>query len=135
MREIFVDTGAWVALMVQDDTYHQEAQRVYREVLQPHSRLVTTNLVIAETYILLRKAAGHAPAVAFLEMIAASPRIERIFATAEHEAEAVTLLKKYRDQDFSLTDAVSFVVMKHRKIKRALAFDQHFRVAGFELVP
>lgn len=134
MREIFVDTGAWVALTVQDDLHHQEARRIYPGLLTTYRKLVTTNLVVAETYVLLRKAAGHAPAVAFLDTLVASPRIERVFATEEQETEAIALLKKYRDQDFSLTDAISFVVMKRRKITEAFAFDQHFRIAGFQLV-
>lgn len=135
MRAIFVDTGAWAALTAEDDAHHEEARHIYPSLLQGYRKLVTTNLVVAETYILLRKAAGHAPAVAFLEMLAASPRIEKIFSTAEYEVEAAALLKKYQDQDFSLTDAVSFAVMKQRKIQEAFAFDQHFRVAGFQLVP
>jgi uncharacterized protein len=33
--------------------------------------------------------------------------------------------KQHQDKTFSLTDCISFVVMKERKIKSALSFDKH----------
>ena len=45
------------------------------------------------------------------------------------------MFKLHRDKRYSLTDCVSFVLMKQRKITGALAFDQHFRQAGFVLLP
>lgn len=100
---IFVDTGAWVAIAVEDDAHHDEASHVYPELLRKH-QLVTTNLVVAETYILLRRAAGHTAAISFLERIEASPRIRRVTSTPEMEAKAEEILKHYQDQDFSYTD-------------------------------
>ncbi|MGY4707287.1 type II toxin-antitoxin system VapC family toxin [Candidatus Bipolaricaulota sp. J31] len=133
--EIFVDTGAWIALAVEDDAHHREAVRVYPELLKRRCRLLTTNLVVAETYILLRRAAGHGAAISFLEMIEASPRIRKIYSTPEFEEKAFQILKRFSDQDFSFTDAVSFAVMRKEGIEEAFAFDRHFRVMGFRLIP
>jgi predicted nucleic acid-binding protein len=96
---------------------------------------VTTNLVIAESYIILRLELGHGPALAFLDHIKASPRIVRVYSTPELEAEAEETLRRYEDQDFSFTDAVSFAVMRARDITTAFAFDAHFATAGFANVP
>ncbi|MBI1743479.1 type II toxin-antitoxin system VapC family toxin [Candidatus Acetothermia bacterium] len=133
-RELFVDTGAWLALTAEDDAFHEDARQIYPNLLRRYRRLITTNLVVAETYILLRRAAGHAPAVSFLEMLERSPRIEKVYSTARDEIEAYRLLKKYDDQDFSFADAVSFVIMRRRKIQEVFAFDQHFHTAGYRLV-
>lgn len=35
------------------------------------------------------------------------------------------------DKDWSLTDCISFVVMKDRRLERALTADVHFVQAGF----
>jgi predicted nucleic acid-binding protein len=43
-------------------------------------------------------------------------------------------LRPYDDQAFSLTDAVSFEVMRRGRIRRALALDRHFATAGFEIL-
>jgi len=133
--KLFVDTGAWVALTVEDDAHHKKARQAYPIELRKRRKLITTNFVIAETYTLLRRAAGQPVAVAFLEMLAASPRVEKVFSTAIYEEEAYRLLKQYEDQDFSFVDAVSFAVMKQQNVQDAFAFDKHFQTAGFILVP
>jgi predicted nucleic acid-binding protein len=44
-------------------------------------------------------------------------------------------LRPYRDVGFSLTDAVSFEVMRAAGVSRAFTFDRHFEVAGFSREP
>ncbi|MBI4744084.1 MAG: PIN domain-containing protein [Actinobacteria bacterium] len=133
-QEVFVDTGAWLALMITDDTHHIRAKKIYSVLFKNYQKAITTNLVLAETYIALRRTAGHQTAISFLGKMQASPRVEKIYSTNEIEEKAFDILKKYVDQDFSFTDAVSFCLMKQRKIKKAFAFDNHFIVAGFSLV-
>ena len=43
-------------------------------------------------------------------------------------------LDRFADQAFSLTDAVSFELMKRERIAVAFAFDRHFEAAGFGLL-
>ncbi len=43
-------------------------------------------------------------------------------------------LERFRDQHFTLTDAVSFEVMQRRGIGVAFAYDRHFEIAGFRLL-
>lgn len=132
-RVVFVDTGAWVALADADDEYHARAASLYPDLLRRHL-LVTHNLVIAETYILIRRALGHSEAFLFLEKISSSPRIQKVYSDQTLEAEAESILGKYKDQDFSYTDAVSFALMAQMQIRQAFAFDHHFSTAGFERI-
>jgi uncharacterized protein len=131
---VFVDTGAWFALSDKSDQHHSEAVDIYPELVRK-CRLLTTNLVVAETYILIRKSMGHTPAVIFLESIAASPRITKVYSNSVSENAAEDILRKYQDQDFSYTDAVSFAMMNQHKITTAFSFDQHFATAGFIMLP
>jgi len=135
VKELFVDTGAWVALADQDDKYHERAARGYADLLKRYRRLITTNLVVAEAYIILHKALGHAAAITFLESVRSSPRIEKVQSTEELEMEAEDILRRYSDQNFSYTDAVSFALMHQRDIDTAFAFDKHFAITGFSMVP
>lgn len=48
--------------------------------------------------------------------------------------QAKNLLFKYRDQDLSLTDAGSAVLMRMNGIEQVAGFDRHFSVLGFELL-
>lgn len=134
-ENIFVDSSAWIALADKDDSHHKEAASSYPTIFKNHKTLVTNNLVIAETYIVLLKELGHKAALEFLERVKASPRITKIYSNESIEAEAEEVLEKYVDQDFSYADAVSFVIMKREKIRKAFCFDKHFVTAGFINVP
>ena len=48
-----------------------------------------------------------------------SPRVLKIYSDEEIESDAMQMLTKYIDQNFSYTDAVSFVIMKRNKIRKA----------------
>ena len=134
-KSLFVDTGAWYALADESDQHHGQAVDIYPELLSSHRHLTTTNLVIGETYILIRRAMGHREAITFLENIGASPRVVKVFSDRILEERAEDILRKYQDQNFSYTDAVSFAVMEHYALEKAFSFDQHFVIAGFTLIP
>lgn len=134
MREVFVDTSAWVALTLEDERHHKSASSIYPELLQSSS-LITTNFILAEVYILLRRSLGTKLSLAFLHFIHSSPRVEVVRVDEVLEREGERILGQYSDQDFSYTDAVSFALMGKRNIAEAFAFDRHFLIAGFALVP
>ena len=129
----FVDTSAWYALADRSDQHHNEAVEIYPKLLSGNLPLKTTNLIIAETYILIRRGIGYQAAITFLENIASSPRVVKIYSDSIPEEAAESILRQ--NQDFSITDAVSFVVMKQYGITEAFSFDKHFVTAGFTLIP
>lgn len=133
-KKLFVDTGAWFALADKSDQYHNQAIEIYGDLLRDY-RLLTTNLVISETYTLMRRALGHQAAIRFVDNIEASPRVIKIYSDSTHEEQAIDILRQYHDQDFSYTDSVSFAVMKQYGAVKAFAFDRHFITAGFTLIP
>jgi uncharacterized protein len=133
--KIFVDTGAWFALADHSDGYHSKTVTIFPRLLNEFHRLITSNLVVAESYSLIRRALGHQAAITFLEKIEASPRIIKIYSDPPLEVMAGEILRKYSDQNFTYADAVSFALMKQQGIQEAFAFDRHFTVAGFKLIP
>jgi len=84
---------------------------------------------------LIRSGIGYQTAIAFLENIASSPQVVKIYSDSMLEEAAESILRQYQDQDFSYTDAVSFAVMKQNGITEAFSFDKHFVTAGFTLIP
>jgi hypothetical protein len=132
---IFVDTGACYALADRTDQHHARAIKKYPALLKQYSQLTTTNLVVAESYILIRRALGYQPAISFLNNLSSSPRITKIYSDTTLEIKAVKILEKFQDQDISYTDAVSFAAMRELKIVKAFAFDSHFSTAGFVTIP
>ena len=133
--EIFVDAGVWLALANTRDQHHGAAVTIYPSIRQRWGLLVTTNLVVAEAYISIRRRVNHAAAVQFLARIHAAPNLVLVRSTEALEINAEATLRRYADQDFSYADAVSFVVMHERNISHSFTFDNHFATAGFTLVP
>ena len=54
--------------------------------------------------------------------------------TEADEEAALDLIARYRDKDFSLTDATSFVVMERLSLQHVLSFDSDFRQYGWTLL-
>jgi len=129
--EFFVDTSAWYPLLVRKHGDHARLAASLRSLIARGRRLVTTNLVVAETHALVMRRAGTAPALAFLRAVGEPPNLV-VRSSEEIERLAVRdWLERYDDQNLSLTDAVSFTVMSERRIREALTLDHHFVAAGF----
>lgn len=135
MNEIFVDSGAWLALADRRDRYHETAVATYPQLLGQVPHLVTTNLVIAETYNLVRRRLGYEPGISFLRSLRQTSRLIRVYSDEHLEMAAEEILHQFSDQTFSFVDAVSFSVMQQRGLDHAFAFDHHFQVMGFTLLP
>ncbi len=134
-EKLFVDTSAWIAVVNNRDQYHLAAGDFYKDCFNHYRSLISSNLVLAETYIILRMDCGSETALNWWDKLAASLRIEIIYADSDITGEAITLLKQYRDQRISLTDAVSFRIMERHTIREAFTFDSHFSTAGFIKLP
>ena len=133
--ELFVDTSAWYPIANAGHPDHDLLAAALRQAVEAGRRIVTTNLVVAETQVLLLRRVGRGPALRFVEEVRREPMVVEQ-STAEMEARAVQhWLGWFQDQAFSFTDAVSFAVMERRGIRDALALDRHFAAAGFERVP
>lgn len=129
--EFFVDTSAWYPLVVARHPDHARLGSALRALIRNHCRVVTTNLVVAETHALLLRRVGRATALTFIQTVAEPPNVV-VRSSRELEVAAERdWLARYVDQDFSFADAVSFAVMTERGIREALTLDHHFVVAGF----
>ena len=98
--------------------------------------MVTSNLVVGETWTFLRRRSGHSRAVAWLDRLLETSAIfvERIDDALE--SEAWVWLRHHDERAYSLVDATSFALMRKLRITEALAFDGDFASAGFvELRP
>ncbi|MGH7548560.1 MAG: type II toxin-antitoxin system VapC family toxin [Gemmatimonadales bacterium] len=138
--ELFIDSSAWLPYVYPgraeaERALHRLVLATIGHLLRTGARVVTSNLVVAETHQLLLLRDRRATALQFLHAVL-GPGLEVVWSTADLERRALReWIEPFDDQDFSLTDAVSFTVMRDRGIRQALALDRHFAIAGFELLP
>lgn len=116
------------------DGRHHDAGALLRQYAE--RVLVTSNQVRGETWTYLRRRAGHVAAVAFLDALESSPRIQIIPAEGSHERAALRWLRQHDEREYSFVDATSFALMRAHRLRDAFAFDSDFTAAGFiELRP
>jgi len=132
MRRVFVDTGAWYALVDRNDPDHPAARRFFEANRLP---FVTTNFVFDEAVTLLRSRLGWSVACEFGRGLMESRLASIVHVTGEDEAAAWSTFQKFRDKEFSYTDCTSFAVMERMKLKTAFAFDRHFAAMEFQVEP
>ena len=136
MKKVFLDTSGWFAALSPREASHEAALAAYGEWIEGGTVLVTTNLVVAEMQILLMRFRGPPEGLRFIDSLYQDATHHVMFVDRDLERSAVdTWLRRFRNKAISLTDAVSFQVMRDRRIRQVLALDEHFEIAGFELVP
>lgn len=131
---IFVDTSFWVAARMRRDAHHEDALRLLAR--ERDERLVTSNQVRGETWTFLRRRSGHMSAVAFLDMLGATARVDVVTVEPDVEERALRWLRQHDEREYSFVDATSFALMRSLRLRNAFAFDGDFAAAGFtELRP
>ena len=93
---------------------------------------LTHNYVIAE-FVALAQARGlpREAVLAFVADIQSSPLVEVVYVDETLHRGALTFLQERLDKNWSLCDAVSFLLMKRYGFLEALTTDGHFEQADF----
>jgi predicted nucleic acid-binding protein len=120
---LFVDTSAWYAAADSGDRSNARA----RVVLSTGERLVTTDHVLVETWMLVRHRLGKKAAERFWEGLRGGAAAIEVVSPGDLEA-AWAIGERFADQDFSIVDRTSFAVMERLGIHRAASFDDDFLV-------
>ena len=132
MKRIFVDTGAWYALVDKKDPDHLKAKEFYNNNSTP---FITTNFIFDEIITLLMSRLGWDVSRKFGGRLKKSSLASIIAVTDVDEDKAWELFLKYEDAGFSYTDCTSFSVMERLRIDTAFTFDVHFKTMKFTAVP
>jgi predicted nucleic acid-binding protein len=128
--EAYVDTSALIAFSDRSDTHHPAFLRLFAE---PPS-LLTTTLVVAEGHAWFLRRYDRTRALQFLAMVEdMSPLTVASVGPKEQEA-AAAILRRFSDQDLTITDAVGLHIMRARRIRLCWSTDFHLGITGVPLV-
>jgi predicted nucleic acid-binding protein len=131
--KLLADTGALLALFNPQDQHHRQARQFVEQARSV--RFVLTELIISETVTRLRARLGAARAADVGAALLHSRRYEAIFVDARLVEAGLAELRRFADKRLSLTDAVSFAVIRTLALDGAFAFDRDFRDCGFAMHP
>lgn len=117
---IIADTGFWLALADEKDTYHQTANQAFQSYDEP---LITTWPVMTETCYLLLDRKGVPAQVQFIRNY--SQNFFSVFdLTGEHGEAIAKLMAKYADLPMDLADASLVILAEHLGHGRIFSVDQ-----------
>ena len=106
-----MDSSAWFPALLRKHPDHPKVSAALRGAVNDHVRIVTTNLVVAETYVLLLRRDRRETALGFVRTVGEAPNIV-VRSSQELETRALTAwLEPYPDHAFRFTDAGGFSVM------------------------
>jgi hypothetical protein len=129
----FLDASFWIAYRDPQQEMHGEARRIFPETFRLRTTMITTLPVVCEIQAHFSRNRNWKRLI--LADLRNNPLI-RIEETAQQDQEqAFEILNRHVDKNYSLCDTLSFAVMRRLGLKRALAFDDHFRqFGGFEVI-
>ena len=129
MKIVFADTFFFLAILNRADPTHERAVALSRQL---RSVRVTTDWVITELADGLARIEQRERFMDLYRHIHLSPAIRVVPASRALLEEGISLYAARPDKDRSLTDCISFVVMRDEGIIHALTGDHHFEQAGFK---
>lgn len=125
----YVDTSALIAFADRSDTYHV----LFRGLFSKPPSIITTSLVVAEGHGWFLKRYDRTRALQFIALIEALSPLSVVAVGPDEQAGGVGMLRKYADQDLSLTDAVGLHVMHVHCLNVCWSTDRHLGLAGAAL--
>lgn len=133
-ENVFVDSGAWIALALTRDPWHPQAREQWQILHAAGARLQTSVPVVIETFTFLDRNANRDVALAWKESIYERGTVRILPCELRDLEQAWVYFQRADLHKLSAVDATSFAIMKRARIRIAFAFDHHFAVVGFRLV-
>lgn len=130
MTPVFADTFYHLALLDERDPAHERAVAAAK-VNRP---VVTTEFIVLEIADGCARAEDHADFLALLDGMRSNPRLNIVPLESRLLQVGLEYFARYTDKDWSLTDCISFVVMRNHGIQEVLTADHNFEQAGFRIL-
>jgi len=131
MRACFGDTSYFLAMLVPRDVNHEPARRW---AAQARTAIVTSEYVVLEVGNFLSPTSTRPLFEGFLRVLRADSRITIVPGSSELMRRGSELYVARTDKSWSLTDCISFEIMRQHGITEALTADRHFEQAGFTVL-
>ncbi len=131
VKTVFVDSSGFYAVLDADDPFHRAAKTAFEHAERERWQLVTTNYVVHETWALVQHRLGWEAVDDFLDVMLPLCRVE--FVDEAWHVLAAQHCRQVRRRKLSLTDCVSFEMMRRLGLSEAIAQDEDFAEKGFVL--
>lgn len=125
---MLVDTSGFLGLYEFKESFHKKAVELYDSAT---FRLTTSYILAEYTALAQVRKIPREKIIEFSVKILDDKDVEIVWVDEILHRQAVKLMQERQDKNYSLCDALSFVVMRERGISDALTTDKHFEQEGF----
>lgn len=129
----FLDTSALYATFDRAQGRGAEASAAWGRLVRSEAALLTSNYVLLELTTLLQRRLGFDAVVALQDFVL--PWVEVAWVDPALHDRAVAVVLAARRRGVSVVDAVSFSLMRSRRVRHAFTLDVHFAEQGFICLP
>lgn len=131
LKRIFIDTAYVIALINQNDQYHEQATILAKQF--EDFSFLTTDAILLEIGNALARSFKPA-AIEVLKDFQDSPNVEIVHLNPLLFQKSLEMYQAYQDKTWGLVDCISFIIMREAEITDVLTFDHHFEQAGFQIL-
>ncbi len=125
---VFADAFFYIALLSKRDEFHVP---VLKWVAAYKGRVVTSEWILLEVGNALAGTLGRRCLRQQIHRLRSEPSTKLVEVSSADFEQALALYDERPDKKWSLTDCLSFLIMKRERISEALTRDHHFGQAGF----
>jgi predicted nucleic acid-binding protein len=126
---VYVDTSALIAFLDRSDSWHP----LFRRLFADPPALITSPLVIAEGHGWFLRRYDRNRALQFLAFVEALAPLRVLDLTARDQEAAGAVLRRFRDQNLTLADALGLQLMAEHGATRCWSTDFHLGLTGVRL--
>ncbi len=131
MKNVFGDTSFFLAMINTFDVHHGAAMKWSEN---RDLKVVTTEFVLLELGNSLVASKGRPRFTALATQVRRSALFDLVPLSSVLMQKGESLFASRGDKEWSLTDCISFEVMRERRMQDALTADHHFKQAGFRVL-
>lgn len=128
--KIFIDTGAFLALFISSEKFHNQVAKKYSEYRRSRSLFFTSHYILDELYTRLMYDFGKSITQKTIEIMDKSIEKEELSVLNVDEAtfkKALGIFIKFSEHQLSFTDATSYVLYKDFGMDAIFTLDDDFK--------
>ncbi len=125
MINVFIDTSYIIALYNSQDSQHQKALRLKKEIGQ-NLKLTISNYIFLETVTILSQQIGKKDANDIGKLMFSSNKFNFLHISPRIDLKSWHVFQQIKNKNISYVDCSNVILMKEEQIPKIITFDKDF---------
>lgn len=128
--KVFIDTSAFMALILKDESFHQKVVNQYKAYKKSRVQLITSDYILDELYTrCVYRAGSHGAKLAtnLIKEVIESNELTVLNVDSDIFQKAEPIFLKFSDNKISFTDATSYILYKDFSLDEIFTLDDDFK--------